>query len=108
MADVGRIKQLSAAHANLLAAANYLEPASRPPEMPSKAVPLEKVLGVLSETSLHEWMAKLSAGGAVQSPKAGFWRALERAAESLALHEQQATFRTAFLTVARHGITNTE
>ena len=102
MADVARIKQLSTVHANLLSAAEYLEPFSRPPEMPSNAVPLGKVLDVLSEISLQEWMAQLSASGSGQSPKAGFWRDLERAAESLALHEQQATFRSAFLTAARH------
>lgn len=108
MTDVARITRLSAAHASLLAAASYLKPLLRPPELPSEAVPLGKVLDVLSEISLREWMVELSARGAVESPKAGFWRDLERAAESLALHEQQATFRAAFLTAARQKITNAD
>ena len=90
------IKQLSTAHAHLRSAARYL--AVPPPStLPNAGVPLDQVESLLTEEGLLNYMEQMALCGARELPQGGFWRDLERAAETLGREGRSNEFRERFV-----------
>lgn len=96
MNDPVRIKQLSLAHAHLLSAKRYVS-ISLPLGIPDNHVALAEVQQRLPEEVLLSCMDLLASRGLQECPRAGFWRDMERAAETLGRLEQAAAYRARFL-----------
>ncbi len=95
MNDPVRIKQLSVAHAHLRSAKRYVQ--GVPTGMPESYVPLAEVQQKLPEEVLLSCMDFLAAYGVQECPPGGFWRDMERAAETLGCVEHATAYRSRFL-----------
>lgn len=96
MNDPVRIKQLSLAHAHLRSAKRYVS-LRLPLGIPDNHVALAEVEKKVPEEVLVQCMDLLAACGVQECPRGGFWRDMERAAETLGHMERASTYRARFL-----------
>lgn len=96
MNDPVRIKQLSSAHTHLRSAKRYVS-ARLALGMPDNHVALAEVEKKIPEEVLISCMDLLAACGVQECPRGGFWRDMERAAETLGHVERALAYRARFL-----------
>ncbi len=96
MNDPVRIKQLSSAHAHLRSAKRYVS-LRLPLAIPDDQVALAEVEKKIPKEVLVSCMDLLAACGVQECPRGGFWRDMERAAETLGHTERALAYRARFL-----------